>query len=81
MSQLTGAYTFNFAYVGSRTTGNDGGSFAIAGPHWQGPTPKGVKLDRAGSMGRGRPAWSQLEPNLGRLACVSQRGNGTSYPA
>src|SRR5580692_11076380 len=41
--QLTDAYTFNFAYVGTRTTGNDGGSFAIAGPHWQGPTPKGVK--------------------------------------
>ena len=25
------------------TTGNDGGSFASAGPHWQGPPPKGVK--------------------------------------
>ncbi len=41
--QLTDAYTFNFAYLGTRTTGNDGGSFAIAGPHWQGPMPKGVK--------------------------------------
>ena len=25
--QLIDAYTFNFAYIGSRTTGNDGGSF------------------------------------------------------
>jgi hypothetical protein len=41
--QLIDAYTFNFAYVGSRTTGNDGGSFLIAGPNWKGETPKGVK--------------------------------------
>jgi len=41
--QLIDAYTFNFAYIGSRTTGNDGGSFVIAGPDWQGPTPPGVK--------------------------------------
>lgn len=41
--QLIDAYTFNFAYIGSRATGNDGGSFLIAGPYWNGPTPKGVK--------------------------------------
>jgi len=41
--QLIDAYTFNFAYIGSRTTGNDGGSFLIAGPGWKGETPKGVK--------------------------------------
>ena len=41
--QLTDAYTFNFAYLGTRTTGIDGGSFAIAGPNWKGPLPKGVK--------------------------------------
>src|SRR5271163_5056391 len=41
--QLTDAYTFNFAYLGSRTTGNDGGSFLVAGPNWKGKTPKGVK--------------------------------------
>ncbi len=40
--QLIDAYTFNFAYIGSRTTGNDGGSFLIAGPNWKGETPKGV---------------------------------------
>src|SRR5580692_1240708 len=41
--QLTDAYTFNFAYLGTRTTGNDGGSYLVAGPNWKGPTPKGVK--------------------------------------
>jgi hypothetical protein len=41
--QLIDAYTFNFAYLGTRATGNDGGSFAIVGPHWQGTTPTGVK--------------------------------------
>jgi hypothetical protein len=41
--QLIDAYTHNFDYIGSRTTGNDGGSFLIAGPGWKGATPKGVK--------------------------------------
>jgi hypothetical protein len=41
--QLIDAYTFDFAYIGSRTTGNGGGSFLIAGPSWQGQEPKGVK--------------------------------------
>jgi hypothetical protein len=40
--QLIDAYTFNFAYVGSRATGNGGGSFLIAGPGWKG-VPNGVK--------------------------------------
>lgn len=41
--QLIDAYTFNFAYIGSRATGNDGGSYLIAGPNWKGDLPKGVK--------------------------------------
>jgi hypothetical protein len=41
--QLIDLYTFNFDYIGSRTTGNEGGSFLIAGPGWKGETPKGVK--------------------------------------
>ena len=41
--QLIDAYTFNFAYIGSRATGNDGGSYLITGPNWKGETPKGVK--------------------------------------
>jgi hypothetical protein len=42
-AQLIDAYTFNFDYIGSRATGNDGGSFVVAGPNWKGETPKGVK--------------------------------------
>jgi hypothetical protein len=41
--QLTDFYTFNFGYIGSRTTGNDGGSFLIAGPSWNGGLPPGIK--------------------------------------
>jgi hypothetical protein len=41
--QLIDAYTFNFDYIGSRTTGNEGGSFLIAGPGWKGEAPAGVK--------------------------------------
>lgn len=40
--QLMDLYTFNFAYIGSRTTGNDGGTYLIAGPGWVGDTPKGI---------------------------------------
>jgi len=40
--QLMDLYTFNFAYIGSRTTGNDGGTYLIAGPGWSGETPKNV---------------------------------------
>jgi hypothetical protein len=41
--QFTDAYTFNFAYLGTRTTGNGGGSYLVAGPNWKGPMPKGVQ--------------------------------------
>src|SRR5437773_708067 len=41
--QLIDAYTFNFDYIGSRATGNEGGSYMIAGPNWKSETPKGVK--------------------------------------
>ena len=33
--QFIDMYTFNFAYVGSRATGNDAGNFLLAGPNWQ----------------------------------------------
>lgn len=39
---LTSLYTFNFGYIGSRATGNDGGCYAVAGPNWTGETPEGV---------------------------------------
>lgn len=40
--QLVDMYTFNFAYLGSRTTGNEGGNFMITGPDWKGEKPKGI---------------------------------------
>lgn len=40
--QLIDLYTHNFDYLGSRTTGNDGGSFLIVGPNWHGEKPKGI---------------------------------------
>jgi hypothetical protein len=41
--QFIDMYTFNFAYVGSRATGNGAGSFLLAGPKWSGETPPGIK--------------------------------------
>ncbi|KAA0102586.1 DUF1254 domain-containing protein [Mycolicibacterium sp. P1-5] len=40
--QFVDGYTHNFAYVGSRTTGNGGGTYLLAGPGWDGPTPAGI---------------------------------------
>jgi hypothetical protein len=40
--QLIDWYTFNFDYIGTRTTGNGGGNFLLAGPGWKGETPKGI---------------------------------------
>ncbi len=41
--QLIDLYTFNFAYIGTRSYGNDGGDFLVAGPGWKGDTPRGIK--------------------------------------
>jgi hypothetical protein len=40
--QFIDAYTYNFAYVGSRATGNGGGKYLLAGPGWQGDKPEGI---------------------------------------
>jgi len=40
--QLADLYSFNYGYVGSRTTGNDAGCYLIAGPRWQGEKPDGI---------------------------------------
>ena len=40
--QLVDTYTHNFDYIGSRATGNEGGSYLIAGPDWNGETPPGI---------------------------------------
>ncbi len=41
--QFIDAYTQNFDYLGSRATGNEGGSFLVTGPNWKGEAPPGVK--------------------------------------
>jgi len=41
--QFIDAYTFNYAYVGSRATGNEAGDFLLAGPNWNGEKPEGIK--------------------------------------
>ncbi|HKP43283.1 DUF1254 domain-containing protein [Mycobacterium sp.] len=40
--QFVDGYTYNFAYVGSRTTGNSGGKYLLAGPGWKGEKPPGI---------------------------------------
>ena len=45
--QFVDAYTYNFAIVGSRTTGNDPNRFLIAGPNWKGIKPRGMQLLRS----------------------------------
>ncbi len=39
---LVDMVTDNFAYVGSRATGTEPGTYAITGPGWKGQLPKGV---------------------------------------
>lgn len=40
--QFVDLYTYNFEYVGTRTTGNNPGKYLITGPDWKGETPKGI---------------------------------------
>lgn len=40
-------WTEVFATLGTRTTGNEGGSFALVGPHWQGELPAGMRMVRS----------------------------------
>ena len=41
--QFIDLYTYNFAYVGTATTGNGPGKFLLTGPNWKGEKPEGVK--------------------------------------
>src|SRR5271170_3346049 len=41
--QLTDANTFNYGYMGSRTTGTAPGDYMIAGPDWKGETTPHIK--------------------------------------
>jgi hypothetical protein len=40
--QLVDMYTFNYGYMGSRTTGNGAGCYMIVGPSWTGEKPDGI---------------------------------------
>jgi hypothetical protein len=40
--QMIDAFTHNFHYIGSRTTGNKGGNYLIVGPDWKGEKPSGI---------------------------------------
>lgn len=40
-------WTEVFATLGTRTTGNAGGVFALVGPHWQGTLPDGMRMVRS----------------------------------
>jgi hypothetical protein len=41
--QLLDIYSFNYGYIGTRTTGNGPGCYMVAGPDWKGETPDAVK--------------------------------------
>ena len=41
--QLIDMYTHNFAYIGSRTTGNGAGNYLLVGPDWKGEKPANIK--------------------------------------
>lgn len=44
---LMDMWTDVFATLGTRTTGNDGGTVAIVGPAWHGTLPKGMRMVRS----------------------------------
>lgn len=49
--QLCDANTFNYGYIGSRTTGNRAGRYLVVGPDWSGATPAGIDgVFRSGSQ-------------------------------
>jgi hypothetical protein len=41
--QLCDGNTYNYGYIGSRTTGNEPGDYMVVGPDWKGPVPPPVK--------------------------------------
>src|SRR5271155_5756307 len=41
--QLTDANTFNYGYMGSRTTGSEAGDYMVVGPDWKGEKPPQIK--------------------------------------
>jgi hypothetical protein len=41
--QLEDGNTFNYGYIGSRTTGSEAGDYLVVGPEWKGDTPPTIK--------------------------------------
>jgi hypothetical protein len=41
--QLIDGNTYNYGYIGSRTTGSDAGDYLVTGPGWTGDTPEGMR--------------------------------------
>ncbi|TCU20187.1 DUF1254 domain-containing protein [Rhizobium sullae] len=41
--QLIDNNTYNYGYIGSRTTGTEPGDYLVVGPDWKGETPAGIK--------------------------------------
>ena len=41
--QLCDGNTYNYGYIGTRTTGTDAGDYMVTGPDWTGATPPGIK--------------------------------------
>ncbi len=41
--QMIDGNTYNFGYIGSRTTGTEPGDYLVVGPDWKGETPAGIK--------------------------------------
>jgi len=35
--------TYNFGYIGTRSTGSEAGDYMVVGPNWSGATPPGIK--------------------------------------
>ncbi len=42
-AQFIDLHTFNYAYIGSRATGSEAGSYLLAGPNWKGEKPEKIK--------------------------------------
>ncbi|HMQ68718.1 MAG TPA: DUF1254 domain-containing protein [Ignavibacteria bacterium] len=40
--QFVDSYTYNFAYLGSRTSGNKAGTYLLVGPDWKGEPVEGI---------------------------------------
>jgi len=59
--QIFDGSTYNFGYIGSRTTGSEAGDYLVVGPDWKGDAPQGIKkVFRSGSQLAGAIYRTQL---------------------